>query len=121
MLIFFATKEFKNTKDLLNTGVKTRAKVIKLIKKRSDDGETYSPLFQFTDASNKKITFQSSSSSRPARYRIEDKVGIIYSSTDSNHYKVISFLGLYGWTILGLCLASPLLTIGVGYFLYARG
>ncbi len=120
VLSYFAMKQYSNTKELLNTGVKTSAEVIDLIESRDDDGYTYKPVFEYTDRTGDKMTFESDISSSPAPYQIGDYVDIIYS-LDSGKRKVVSFWGLYRWTIILLSIAAPLLIIGGGYLLYARG
>lgn len=120
MLIYFALKNYNSSKELLADGIKTRAKVIELIRVSSDDGYTYKPVFEYTDKLNNIVTFESSVSSNPPSYKIGDNVNIIYSR-DSDERKVVSFWGLYRWTTILLCIASPLLIIGGGYLLYTRG
>ena len=119
ILIYFAFKFYGNTKNLVNDGIKTKAVVIDLIQISSDDGYTYKPVFEYMDRSNTKKTFQSDISSSPAPYKVGDKVNIIYSKGGDDR-KVLSFWGLYRWTIILLSIASPFLIIGGGYFLYTR-
>lgn len=120
VLIYFAIKQYDLTKELIDSGVKTKAKVIDLIEISGDDGYTYKPVFEYTDRAGSKIIFKSDVSSSPAPYKIGESVNIIYSKNDNNR-KVVSFWGLYRWTIILSCIASPLLIIGGGYLLYIRG
>jgi hypothetical protein len=119
VLIYFALQQYNNTKSLIDNGIKTKAKVIDLIKIRSDDGYTYKPVFQFTNKKGTDITFKSEISSSPTPYKIGDKVHVIYSR-NSEERKIVSFWGLYRWTIILLSIASPLIIIGGGYFLYSN-
>ncbi|MDY7396369.1 DUF3592 domain-containing protein [Aureibaculum sp. 2210JD6-5] len=118
VLIYFAFKFYSNTKNLTNSGIKTKAEVIDLIQISSNDGYTYKPVFEYTDGSNTKRTFQSEIGSSPAPYKVGEKVDIIYSK-DGEDRKIVSFWGLYRWTIILLSIASPFLIIGGGYFLYS--
>jgi len=120
VLIYFAMKQYSGTQELLSDGIKTKAEVIDLIESTDDDGSTYKPVFEFTDRTDHKITFKSEISSSPAPYKIGDQVQIIYSK-NTDERKVVSFWGLYRWTIILLSIASPLLIIGGGYVLYAQG
>lgn len=120
VLIYFAIKQYNNTTALITDGIKTTAKVIDLIEISGDDGYTYKPVFEYTDRTNTSITFKSDVSSSPSPYKIGDHVNIIYSK-DNDERKVVSFWGLYRWTIILLSIASPLLIIGGGYLLYSRG
>lgn len=120
VLIYFAFKQYSVSKGLMADGIKTNATVIDLIRVSSDDGYTYKPVFEFTDRGNNRVTFESEVSSSPAPYKVGDIVKIVYSKT-SDDRRIISFWGLYRWTIILLSIASPLLIIGGGYILYSRG
>ncbi|MBW1296711.1 DUF3592 domain-containing protein [Aquimarina litoralis] len=120
ILIYFAIKNYNTTKNLITNGVKTQATVIDLIKVKSDDGYNYKPVFEYNDKAKNIFTFKSEISSSPAPYAIGDNVSIIYS-TDNKNRKIVSFWGLYRWTLILLSIASPLLIIGGGYLLYTRG
>lgn len=119
VLIYFAIKQYEISKELLNDGIQTTGKVIDLIEIRDSDGTTYKPVFKFTDRTGEEITFKSAVSSSPTPYKIGDKVNIIYSKHNEQR-KVISFWGLYRWTIICLSFAAPLLIIGAGYLLYSK-
>lgn len=120
VLIYFAIKQYSNTKELISTGIKTTAEVIDLIEISGDDGYTYKPVFEYTDRTNTKIIFKSKVSSSPPSYKIGDNVNIIYSK-DNDERKIVSFWGLYRWTIILLSIASPFFIIGGGYLLYTKG
>ncbi len=120
VLIYFALKQFSNTKTLLNMGIRTTARVVALIEISGEDTNTYKPVFQFTDNTNTEITFESKISSRPAPYKIDNIVNIIYNK-DTDERRVVSFWGLYRWSIILLSIAMPLLIIGGGYLLYSKG
>ncbi len=120
VLVYFAIKQYYNSKELIATGIKTKAKVIDLIQISGDDGYTYKPVFEYTDRSNNLITFKSEISSSPAPYNVGDIVTIVYD-TNNEDRKIVSFWGLYRWTIILLAIASPLLIIGGGFLLYTRG
>jgi hypothetical protein len=120
VLVYFAVKQYNKTSDLLTHGIKTKATVIDLIKIHSDDGYTYKPVFEYFDETDKRREFKSSISSSPAPYKVGEQVKIIYNTDDYDEVKTISYWGLYRWTIILLSIASPLLIIGGGYFLYSK-
>lgn len=119
ILIYFAIKQYSKTQELLESGIKTKATVIDLIRVSSDDGYTYKPVFEYTDRLQNVISFESEVSANPSPYSIGDKIDIIYSR-DNTEKKVVSFWGLYRWTVILLSLASPLLIISGSYLLYTR-
>jgi len=119
-ITFLSLWFYSNSQRLLEKGTITDGVVIELIRSTSNDGNMYKPVFEYTDRANTKITFKSSFSSSPAPYKIGDKVKIVYMP-DNKTQKIITFWGLYRWTIILLCIASPMLIIGGGYLLYIRG
>ena len=118
VLLYFANKNYIYSKNLINNGVKTKAKVIDLIEVSGDDGYTYKPVFEYTNRLDEKVTFKSSVSSSPPAYSVNQIVNVVYDKEDETKMKVVSFWGLYRWPIILLCMASPFLIISVGYFLY---
>lgn len=119
VLFYFSYVQFSKTQELINTGVKTKAEVVDLIPVRGKKGYTYKPVYQYTDRTGKETSFISDVATRPAPHEIGEYVNIIYAP-DSDFRKVVSYWGLYRYTILLLCFSLPLMIIGGGYFLYAR-
>ena len=107
------------TSTLLADGIKTKATVIELLEVSDSDGTSYKPVFEYFDKNDNRISFKNEVSTSPAPYKVGDKVAIIYSKT-SEQNKVVSFWGLYRWTIIFLIFACPFLIIGGGYFLYQQ-
>ncbi len=120
ILTMVATWLYGNTRKLMENGTFTDGKVIDLLESSSSDETMYKPVFEYTDRRKEKITFKISFSSRPAAYKIGEKVKIIYTS-DGKNQRIVSYWGLYRWTIILLCIASPMFIIGGGYLLYIRG
>lgn len=119
ILISIALMQYRSSKKLLGTGIKAVAEVIDLIEVSSDDGYTYKPVFRYADFNEQQLTFTSDVSSRPAAHNIGDFVDIVYDPVNDEQ-KVVSYWGLYRWSIILLCIAAPLLIIGGGYVLYSR-
>lgn len=119
ILLFFAYKQYNNTANILVSGTKTKAKVIDLITVNGDKGYKYKPVYEYTK-NGKTITYTSNISSNPPPYKIGDLVPMVYTK-DSDKIKIMSFWGLYRWTIILMCIAAPLLIVGGGYVLYSRG
>lgn len=117
---FIAFNFYNTTQELIRNGIKTKATVIDLIKVSNDDGYQYKPVFEYKNFKNEVRSFKSEVSSKPSPYKIGDRVDIVYSE-DGDKKKVVSYWGLYRWTIILLSFAAPLLIIGGGYLLYSRG
>ena len=92
-LTYLSFSEYQKTQQLLKSGIKTTATVIELVISQGDDGPMYSPVFEFVDKNMVKQTFESGISSSPPAHGIGEKVKIIYSRTDINNVKTVSFWG----------------------------
>ena len=119
-LLYFAFRAYNSTVSLMQEGIKTTATVKEMISVSDSDGNTYKPVFEFTDRGNTVRTYESSISSSPPSYSVGQKVKIVYDPKDEDDVKTISFWGLYRWSIVLMCLASPFLIIGGSYLLYNR-
>lgn len=105
----------------MNKGERTTANVVAYKTSQGKNGTLYAPIFEFKDRSQKLQTYTSSINSSPAPYEIGKNVKIIYDSRNPYEVKVISFWGLYRWSVILLMVASPLLIIGGAYLLFISG
>lgn len=117
VLIYFALKHFNKTKDLLSNGIKTKGLVVDLKTITGDDKDTYLPVISYVNKAKDTIIFKSQVSSNPPAYKMGDTVEIVYSK-NSKSQKIISFWGLYRWTVILLMIASPLFILGASHLLY---
>ncbi|MCL6266506.1 DUF3592 domain-containing protein [Flagellimonas myxillae] len=117
-LAYVAVQQYQKTQKLLLEGIRTTAVVTQLLTNYDSDGDTYTPIFEFKDRSNKVQTYKSPISSSPPAYRVGDKVKIIYDRKDSSVVKTVTFWGLYRVSVILLMVASPLLVLGGSYLLY---
>lgn len=118
ILFYYGYIQFIATKQILKNGIKTKATVIDLLTAQSENHYVYKPLFEYTDKSGNVHTFESEIESYPAPYKIGEKVAIIYAKKDKK-IKIISYWGLYRWSIILFSIASQLIVIGGGYLLYS--
>lgn len=121
VLAYLAWTQFQKSRDLLNKGERTTANVVAYQKSQGKNGTLYAPIFEFKDRSQELITFTSNINSSPPTYDIGENVKIVYHNHSAQNVKVISFWGLYRWSVILLMIASPLLVIGGAYLLYSRG
>lgn len=117
VLLFFAFRSYNNTEDLLSNGRKSKAIVIDYIEVEDDDSTTYKPVFEYYDNNKQVFRFKSEVSSSPKPYKLGQSVDIVYDKKHTD-VKVISFWGLYRWSIIMLMIAAPFLVLGTTYFLY---
>ena len=119
VLAYIAVQHYQKTQKLLLDGIRTTAVVSELLTNYdSDDGNTYTPIFEFKDRSNTMKTFKSPISSSPPAYQVGDKVKIIYDRKNNDNVKTVTFWGLYRVSVILMMVASPLLVIGASYLLY---
>jgi len=121
ILLYYAYQNYTKTTNLISHGVKTTATVSNLIQVNSDDGYTYKAVFEFMDRNENSYQLTSTVSSNPPMYKVGERVKVVYNAKDPEEVKVVSFWGLYQWSVVLLCVACPLIIIGGGYLMYARG
>ena len=104
---------YLRTQRLLQEGVVTPGKVIRIDSYKDDGTTMYTPVYEYNDQSNNPQTFKSPVATSWNSRKIGDKVEIIYDPMNATNVKVKSFFGLYS-TVLVLAFAgSVLLTIAV--------
>lgn len=119
VLFYFANQYFNETQHFINDGVKTTAVVIDLERETNSDGSVFFPVFEYTGLDKEKITFRGNVGSSPASYSIGEQVSILYSLTTKER-RILSYWGLYRWTLVLLIFATPLFVVGLGFILYNR-
>jgi len=118
MFICFALFQYNKTSKLLTEGIKTNATVIEFNKEWDDDGYSYRPVFEYYDRKGYKHKFDGDVSSNSRAYKLNEKVTIVYNPKEIDDQKVVSYWALYSSVIIPLSIASPLLIISCGFFLY---
>ena len=122
ILLYYAYQQYTKTTKLMSHGVKTTATVSDLIEIDGDDGGyTYKAVFEFMDYDQNSYQLTSNVRSNPPMHKLGDRVKVIYNAKDPEEVKVVSFWGLYQWSVILSCIACPLIIIGGGYLMYARG
>ena len=111
LLFYHVIKKFRRIVRLVNTGIRTKAKVIDIKEDRGrDSGTNNFPILQYTDWENNTVTFEPNSTSRS--YRIGDTVSIIYSK-DGKERRINSIMGLYVGIIIIFFIALFLFMVGL--------
>jgi hypothetical protein len=104
----------------IKSGERTTATVIEMIPVHGSDGTTYKPVFEFTTYEGKKIIHRHNASSNPPGWKEGEETGIIYDRNNPENARVVTYFGLFSWSIVLFAIAAPLIIIGGGYFLAAR-
>jgi len=117
-LTYFALKQYQLTARLVSSGMRAEAEVTAFLTVKDSEGDTFKPIFEFTDSTGAQRQFESDIAYAEPSVKIGDKVSVYYHQDPEIGVKQFSFWGLYRWTVLFLVFASPFLIIGGGYLLF---
>ncbi len=119
LFLGFSMYQFNKTKTLLATGTKTEATVIELTRKRDSEGDiSYSPVFEYYTSPENSRIFNSPASTSTPTYQVGDQAQLVFNPDDFSEVRIVSYWGLYVWTIVLAILASISIIIGGGFLLY---
>lgn len=116
--LYLANLQYQKTRLLMSAAVITTATVIELLEETDDDSRLFRPRFQFMDQQHQPVEFNGLSASYPAAWRKGETVRIVYNPKITADVKIMTYWSLFRATILLVALASPLLVIGMGYFVF---
>lgn len=109
---------FTSTREFLATAVTTEGVVTEMVRSRSSDSTTYSPVVEFTTESGELIEHSSTSGSNPPSYDVGEKVTVYYQPGQPHRAKISGFFSLWGLaTIFGI-MGSVFFFIGGGWIAY---
>ena len=110
---------YLRTQRLLQEGVVTPGKVIR-IDSYQDDGTTmYTPVYEYKDQSGNTQTFKSPVATSWNSRKIGDVVELIYDPMNAANMKVKSFLGLHSTSLVLAGVGSIFLIVAVVMHYYA--
>ena len=112
--VLFLSKSVRFVK----SGIQTKGTVVEMIVHEDSDGDTYSPVFEFTDIHNNMIRYSYNGSSAPPAWKLGDEATLVYNPDNTSEVKIFTYYGLYGIAVTLMAIAMPLLTIGGGYIIY---
>ena len=84
----------------LQHAVAAKAKVIELVKKATQNGTYYAPVFTFTDTNGKEEKVYSKVSSYPPIANVGDEIDILYDRGDPRNAKENQFIILWGFSVV---------------------
>lgn len=117
-LVLVAYYRYKETIFLLRNGINVTAIVTDILKISDSDGATYKPVFSFKDLNGNTVSFENPVSSNPVVWEKDESVSIVYDPAMPSIAKVVSYWGLFRWTIICMLIAAPLLIVSIGYFTF---
>jgi hypothetical protein len=121
LLLSGAVKDFLKTIHLLRNGARSKARVVELVPSRDKNGTKYTPIFEYVTAGNQTRRYVYEISSRPAGWEIGEEAYVLYDPAQTGQEKLIGYWGLFGTAIILTGVASAMIIVGGGYFLYVNG
>lgn len=117
ILLAFSLYILKNSISFIKRNERAIATVINLEEVRDNDGVTYKPVFKFFTAEKKEIHFRYFASSSPPAWTIGEKATIAYDVNNPADAKLLTYFGAFGWSVILMGMAMPMLVIGGGFYL----
>jgi hypothetical protein len=117
ILIVISLLLLKESLAFLKTSERAVATVVELETVKGDDSDTYKAIFTFKTSSNEEITYRAKTSSSPAAWEVGEEALIAYDRDHPSTARLVTYFGIFSWSIILLSIAMPLLVIGGGYYL----
>ncbi|MCJ7932660.1 MAG: DUF3592 domain-containing protein [Chryseobacterium sp.] len=114
ILLILAFFSFRDTLSFLKRAEKATGTVTSLRTIQSE-GEVYLPVFTFRTKNNIEYTYELSEGSNPPSWSVGETETIIYDPADPSAARLYTYFRIFGWTIVLISIALPLLVIGGGY------
>lgn len=118
LALSFSIGLFWKSKTLFNNGIITKAEVIRVLKKFETKPGNATPVFKYYDQHGKEFLKENPVATSPSYYKVGDVVDLVYNPKKPEESKVISFWGLFRWSILLAILGFAFLIMGGGYQLF---
>lgn len=107
----------KETLVFLKTTERAVGTAIEIIRTGDSDGPRYKPVFSFKTNTNQEVTYRHIVASSPPGWQIGDKATIAYNANNPSVARLLTYFGVFHWSIVLMAIAMPLLVIGGGYYL----
>ena len=109
----------RRTLIFLTHSEKAKGEVVALEKLHRSNSKKaiFKPVFLFTTKSGKEITFRSATASNPPSWKVGEQAVYAFKPEAPQQGKIVTFFGLFGWSVALACLAMPLVVIGAGFLI----
>jgi hypothetical protein len=109
----------QSTRTFLGQASTARGTVIDMVRRQSNDSDTYAPVVRFSTEMGETIEFTSSTSSNPPGYRTGESVEILYRPIAPRDARINDFGSLWASPLMFGTLGSVFFSIGAGILLRA--
>jgi hypothetical protein len=93
--------------------------VIDVMRRQSNDSDTYAPVVRFVTAAGETVEFTSDTSSNPPGYSTGERVEVLYRPLAPRDAKIRAFGSLWGGPIACAVLGSIFFAVGAGLIMYS--
>jgi hypothetical protein len=82
-----------------------------------DTGTSYSPVFKIKTKDNQEFTYFHTSSTNPPSWDIGEQAMFVYDPRDPNSARMLTYFGVFSWTIVFMGFGVFLMTMAIGQYL----
>ncbi|MEO5563265.1 MAG: DUF3592 domain-containing protein [Chitinophagaceae bacterium] len=117
VILVFSLNMLKKSMSFLKNSERAEGTVIEMKAVRGDESTMYKPIFKFKTNLGKEIIYEHSTSSKPPAWEVGETTTIAYDPLNPEKPRLLTYFGVFSWTIILLSIAMPLIVIGGGYHL----
>jgi len=117
LLLVAASYVLNQSLNFLKTTQRAEATVIKIQKNEDNDGTTYKPVFKFKSFNGEDYMYTYPFGTSNNSWSVGDKATIAYAGNNPIKARLVTYFGTFGWAVILIAIAMPLIVIGGGYYL----
>ncbi len=117
-LLAAAVLSATNTRTFVAEAANASGSVTDLVRRHSDDSDTYAPVVSFVTQTGETVQFTSRTSSNPPAYRRGEQVRVLYRPLAPHDARIDGFLSLWGSSVIFGALGGVFFAIGAGAVLF---
>lgn len=104
----------------LNTSERATGTVIRLNEIKHSDGSGFAPVYAYTTRAGEAFTYEPSVSVKPPIWEVGETATIAYDPFNPRNASLVTYFGIFDWSIIFAAAAMPFIVIGGGYHLFRR-
>ncbi|NML40366.1 DUF3592 domain-containing protein [Chitinophaga sp. G-6-1-13] len=113
ILVVVSLYKLRRSVDFITRSEEVRGTVTSLVK----DDDAYSPVFTINTKEDGQIIYYHAAASSPSAWDVGEEAGFLYERGNPDSITMKSYFWLFGWSIVLMGFAIPLLIVSIGYLL----